>query len=164
MTEYASLLSDAAQMAGAAGQIIREAYDQTSTVSQKGAIDLVTDTDHAAEKSILDFLDANYSDSPVLAEESGTRDGKGAIRWIVDPLDGTVNFAHRIPHFCVLVAAQARDVTGEYKTVAAATYDPMRSEMFLCEKGAGSTLNGRSIRVSQKREFDRFVTDDGFWL
>ncbi len=162
MTAHRNLVDDCSHMAKAAGDIIRKAYDQISTVSQKGAIDLVTDTDHAAEKSILDYLSQHYSDCPVLAEESGTRDGAGSVRWIVDPLDGTVNFAHRIPHFCVLVAAQVQEKEGNWVTVAGSTYEPMRDEMFLCEKGEGASLNGQPIEVTAKTELIESLLTTGF--
>ena len=162
MTLYGKLLDDCSHMARAAGDIIRVAYDQTSQISQKGAIDLVTDTDHAAEKSILDYLSLNYSDSPVLAEESGTRDGSGNVRWIVDPLDGTVNFAHRIPHFCVLIAAQVQGTEDNWDTVASATYEPMRDEMFLSETGQGATLNGQKTVVTSKTNLIDSLLTTGF--
>lgn len=157
-----SLVDDAAHMARIAGDLIREGYNTTSTISQKGAIDLVTDTDYAAEKSILDYISSHYGDSAVLAEESGSREGSSDLRWIIDPLDGTVNFAHRIPHFCVLVAAQIRDNDGVFETVAGATYDPMRDEMFLGETGQGATLNGRPIAVSNKERLIDSLLTTGF--
>ncbi len=162
MTLHGKLVDDCSLMARGAGAIIRKAYDQISTVSQKGAIDLVTDTDHAAEKHILDYLSQHYSDSPVLAEESGTREGNGSVRWIVDPLDGTVNFAHRIPHFCVLVSAQVQDEDGQWMTVAGATYEPMRDEMFLSEKGQGASLNGQTIQVTAKTDLIESLLTTGF--
>ena len=162
MSKYTALVEDAAHMARSAGEVIRKAYDQSSVIKQKGLIDLVTDTDHAAEKCILDYLIANHPDSSVLAEESGSRSGDSEIRWIVDPLDGTVNFAHRIPHFCVLVAAQFRNENGTYETVAGATYDPMRDEMFLCEHGQGASLNGNPIHVSSKENLIDSLLTTGF--
>ena len=162
MTNLESLLNDAAHMARMAGGLIREGYDSTSTISQKGAIDLVTDTDHAAEQCILDYISKQYSDSSVLAEESGSREGSATLRWIIDPLDGTVNFAHRIPHFCVLVAAQIENSEGVFETVVGATYDPMRDEMFLCEKAKGATLNGQRIEVSSKERLIETLLTTGF--
>jgi myo-inositol-1(or 4)-monophosphatase len=162
VTELTSLVEDAAHMAKLAGGVIREGYNTTSTISRKGAIDLVTDTDYAAEKSILDYISAHYGGSAVLAEESGSREGSSGLRWIIDPLDGTVNFAHRIPHFCVLVAAQIRNDDGVFETVAGATYDPMRDEMFLSEKGQGATLDGRPIAVSNKERLIDSLLTTGF--
>lgn len=162
MTEFKELVAAATQMAKLAGGVIGKGYNSTSTVNQKGAIDLVTDTDHAAEEVILDYISKHYADSAVLAEESGSREGSSALRWIIDPLDGTVNFAHRIPHFCVLVAAQIENSEGIFETVAGATYDPMRDEMFLCEKGHGATLNGESTRVSTKEKLIDSLLTTGF--
>ncbi|MBT6178056.1 MAG: inositol monophosphatase [Deltaproteobacteria bacterium] len=162
MTELNSLAADAAHMAKIAGSLIRKGYDSTSTVNQKGAIDLVTDTDHAAERSILAYIDKHYADSAVLAEESGSREGTSTLRWIVDPLDGTVNFAHRIPHFCVLVAAQIENSLGAFETVVSATYDPMRDEIFLAERGQGATLNGEGINVSGKERLIDSLLTTGF--
>jgi len=156
------LLDDVTHMARMAGDIIRQGYSKSSKVTHKGAIDLVTDTDHAAEESIVNYIIRNYPDSPILAEESGTREGTGDVRWIIDPLDGTVNFAHRIPHFCVLVTAQVRDEAGVFQTRVGATYDPMRDEMFLSEKGKGATLNGTKIQVSSKERLIDSLLVTGF--
>lgn len=156
------LLTDAAYLARLAGAVIRDGYESESQIENKGDVDLVTDTDLAAEKIIIDYLTSHYSDSPILAEESGTRSGTGNIRWIVDPLDGTVNFTHRIPHFCVLVAAQERLADGEFKTTASATYDPMRDEMFLAKLSGGATLNGHAIQVSEKCSLIESLLTTGF--
>ncbi len=137
----------AVELARGAGEILRKFYVTGATVTHKGAIDLVTDADRAAEEHIINGIRARYSDHAILAEESGGSEASGDYRWIVDPLDGTVNFTHKIPHFSVLIAVQKRTAQG-FATEVGIVYDPLRDEMFIAEAGKGATLNGKAIRVS----------------
>jgi myo-inositol-1(or 4)-monophosphatase len=137
----------AVELARGAGELLRKFYVTGATVTHKGVIDLVTDADRAAEEYIINGIRARYSDHGILAEESGGVDAPGEYRWIVDPLDGTVNFAHKIPHFSVLIAVQKRSANG-FATEIGIVYDPMRDEMFIAEAGKGATLNGAAIKVS----------------
>jgi myo-inositol-1(or 4)-monophosphatase len=156
------LTRSAIDVARGAGRLLAEAYGRTLQISHKGAVDLVTDADHAAEDFILAELERRYPDHPVLSEEAGARAAEGPYRWVIDPLDGTVNFAHGLPHFAVLAAVQARLPEGRFETIAAVTFDPLRDELFVAEKGAGATLNGAPIRVSETSRLIDAVLATGF--
>jgi myo-inositol-1(or 4)-monophosphatase len=144
------ILQAAVEIARGAGKLLADAYSRgDSAVGHKSTlIDLVTDADKAAEAYILQAIRKRFPDHAVLAEESGTVVSDGPWRWIVDPLDGTVNFAHGIPHFAVLLAAQERRAHGDFDTVVGVTFDPLREELFTTARGQGATLNGRTSRVS----------------
>ncbi|HSI05451.1 MAG: inositol monophosphatase family protein [Myxococcota bacterium] len=137
----------AIERARAGGDILRRCFANGVGVRHKGDIDLVTDADLAAESEIISGIRARHPDHAVLAEESG-EEGQGDVRWIIDPLDGTVNFAHGIPHFSVLIAVQERSHAG-FSTQIGVVYDPMREELFVAERGRGATLNGKPIHVSK---------------
>jgi myo-inositol-1(or 4)-monophosphatase len=167
------LVLAAAEVARGAGEILRRSYAGTGgTVQSKSTlIDLVTDTDRRSEEYILAELSRRFPDHELIAEESGHAGREGRYRWLVDPLDGTVNFAHRFPVFCVLLAVQERQSGGDYRTLVAVTYDPLRDELFAAERGAGATLDGRPITVSATArlidailatgfEYDRLFRDD----
>jgi myo-inositol-1(or 4)-monophosphatase len=135
-TDLAATCADAARRGG---EVLRERWGKVRTVDKKGTIDLVTDADRASEAAVLQILAGRFPGAAVLAEESG-HSGGGALRFIVDPLDGTTNYAHGVPHFAVTVAAEDAGVLA-----AGATYDPLRDELFLASRGGGATLNGAPI-------------------
>jgi myo-inositol-1(or 4)-monophosphatase len=140
-------LRDAAiTMAREAGAIVREGWGRIHAPERKGAIDLVTEFDRRSEACLLARIAERFPGHAVLAEESGAREGLGAdgVRWIVDPLDGTTNFAHNYPFFAVSVGVEAGG-----RLVAGAVYDPVRDEMFAAAHGAGASMNGERIRVSE---------------
>jgi myo-inositol-1(or 4)-monophosphatase len=134
------LTAACADAARRGGEVLRERWGQPRTVDKKGTIDLVTDADRASEAAVLGVLAGRFPGAAVLAEESGRSGGAGTLRFIVDPLDGTTNYAHGVPHFAVTVAAE--DAGG---LAAGATYDPLRDELFLASRGGGATLNGDPI-------------------
>ena len=138
--QLAAACADAARRGGA---VLRERWGQARSVDKKGTIDLVTDADRASEAAVLGLLAERFPGAAVLAEESGRSGGGGALRFIVDPLDGTTNYAHGVPHFAVTVAAE--DGLG---LAAGATYDPLRDELFLATRGGGATLDGLPLRHS----------------
>jgi len=126
-----------------AGRLQRERYASGVAVEYKGEIDLVTEVDRACELAILETIRGRYPDHDVVSEETDFgRTGSPSV-WFIDPLDGTVNFAHSYPFFCASVALA---VDGEI--VAGAVYDPVRDELFTAERGFGSHVNGRPLRVS----------------
>jgi myo-inositol-1(or 4)-monophosphatase len=132
----------AAARAGAA--VLRQRFGQARTIDKKGAIDLVTDADRASEEAVLSVLRQRFPGAAVLAEESGASgEGAGGLRFVVDPLDGTTNYAHGVPHFACNVAAD-----DGHGVAAGATADPMRGELFLSSRGGGATLDGAPIRPS----------------
>ena len=141
------LVESAESLARGAGAIVRRAYGQVSQVETKGVVDLVTETDRAAEAHIVAALRHRFPDHSIWAEESGRDAADADVRWIIDPLDGTTNFAHRLPHFAVLIAVQARR-NDRYETLAGVCYDPLRDECFVAEAGGGMRLNGVVTTVS----------------
>ncbi|NPC72370.1 inositol monophosphatase [Corallococcus exiguus] len=153
----AALRRTAEEGARMAGRILRERFPQHRTIEFKGGIDLVTDADRASEAALLDFLRQRYPRHAILAEESGATQGSDTFRWVVDPLDGTTNYSHQVPHFCVSVA-----VEGPEGTVAGAVYDPMRDELFSAAKGEGATLNGVPLKASPTATLERALLCTGF--
>ena len=142
--------------AEAGARVLRERFEGPRTIDHKGRIDLVTDADRAAEEAVLQKLRELAPGVAVLAEESG-ESGSGDARFIVDPLDGTTNYAHGVPLFCCTVAAQAG---GEI--VAGATIDPMRGETFHAARGGGAWLGGRKLQVSATTELLQSLLCTGF--
>ncbi len=151
------------QAALAAGAVIRQNYEKPHLITLKGAIDPVTETDLQAQKMIAELIRLSFPDHDFLGEER-VGEGKGGqspanpdYRWIVDPLDGTVNFAHGFPMFCVSIALEAAG-----QVLYGAVYDPMRDELFEGIAGQGATLNGRTIRVTQTAALERALVATGF--
>jgi myo-inositol-1(or 4)-monophosphatase len=142
------LLNFAIQTARDAGRVLAERFGRNLRISNKSEIDLVTESDLASERLIIDRIKTHYPRHSILAEESGTNlpGGEGAQsgwRWIIDPLDGTTNYAHGYPCFCVSMGLE-HDGTLEIGVI----YDPLRDEMFSAERGQGAALNGKRIHVS----------------
>jgi myo-inositol-1(or 4)-monophosphatase len=143
--------------AEAAGEVLRNGFGQHQEVRFKGEVDLVTKADENAEQAIKQVLQEKFPNYGMLAEEGGEFKGEGGVRWIVDPLDGTTNFAHGLPLFCTSVALE-RD--GEM--VLGVVYDPMANETYTAERGGGATLNGEPIGVSDTDEPMRALLGTGF--
>ena len=155
LDEYAR---EAAQIARDAGEILRDRFGQPHDVRFKGTIDLVTEADQAAEELIADRLRAVCPEHDLLCEEGSVGATAGsAYRWVVDPLDGTTNFAHGLPTFAVSIALEQAGVP-----VAGVVYDPMRDELFVARKGAGATLNGTPIHVSAVDRLIASILTTGF--
>jgi myo-inositol-1(or 4)-monophosphatase len=154
------LLNFAIQVARDAGNLLVQRLG-SAQISNKGDIDLVTEADIAAEELIIDRIRSHYPLHGILAEESGEAVQQGASRsewkWIIDPLDGTTNYAHGYPCFCVSIALEHAGAL-EIGVV----YDPMRDEMFAAERGQGATLNERRIRVSGVEELNSAMMCTGF--
>ena len=145
-----SALGVALEATRTAGEIIRGGWDSDRQITFKGRADIVTDIDVAAEKAVLEILTSAFPDFGILAEESQPVSGSSPFRWVVDPLDGTRNYAHSIPHFCTIVAlAEGDDI------VAGVVYDPVREETFTAAKGQGAFLNGDRISVTETSELSR---------
>jgi myo-inositol-1(or 4)-monophosphatase len=156
----------AEEIAREAGALLKSFYQKGVTAEYKGDVDIVTEADKASEKLIRERLHAAFPEHGVYGEE-GTRDRlESEYRWYVDPLDGTTNFAHGFPAFCVLLGLERRkpglaaDEDGEM--VAGVTYDPLRDEMFVAEKGKGAWLNGRQIHASKVKTLQESLTATGF--
>lgn len=133
----------------------------SARISKKGDIDLVTEADIAAEELIIDRIRSYYPRHGILAEESGEAvtvgDTASEWRWIIDPLDGTTNYAHGYPCFCVSIGVEHNG-----KLEFGVIYDPMRNELFAAERGQGATLNDRRIRVSDVEELSKAMLVTGF--
>jgi myo-inositol-1(or 4)-monophosphatase len=167
------------QAALAAGAVMRQNYTKPHEITLKGAIDPVTETDFQCQELIIGMIHRAFPDHAILAEEGA---GEGGVepppsaaadhahpglaweadppvgcRWIIDPLDGTVNFAHGYPAFCVSIACEADGVL-EYGVI----YDPLRDELFEASRGGGARLNGQAIRVSATARPDRSLIATGF--
>lgn len=157
------MLSFAIQTARDAGRILVDRLGRALQVSNKGDIDLVTEADLAAEKFIIDRIRSHYPRPAILAEESGASDdatiisGESEWKWIVDPLDGTTNYAHGYPCFCVSIGLERAG-----KIEIGVIYDPMRDEIFAAERGQGASLNSRRIRVSDVDDLNQAMLCTGF--
>lgn len=149
-------ITDLERLARQAGQILRAGYQKEHQVDYKGVIDLVTEIDRQSEDYLLGQIKETFPGHQILAEESGGTHG-GEDQWYIDPLDGTVNYAHNIPIFSVSIAYASN---GSMRL--AAVYDPMRNEMFTAERGKGAFLNGRSLRVSGAIELQKSLLVTGF--
>jgi myo-inositol-1(or 4)-monophosphatase len=152
-------LNTAVKAARRAGDIIVRglARFEGMEVANKGLNDYVTNTDHAAEAAIIETLQTAYPHHGFLAEESGETRGTADIRWIIDPLDGTTNFMHGFPQFCVSIACQM-----EGRLEHAVIYDPMRQEIFTASRGDGAYLEGKRLRVSKQRTLEGALIGTGF--
>jgi myo-inositol-1(or 4)-monophosphatase len=143
--------------ARAAGQLLRERYGQPQHVEYKGEIDLVTPLDRQAEALIVQRIHAAFPGHTIVAEEGSGTAGSREHRWLVDPLDGTVNYAHGYPVFSVSIAYERAG-----QVVLGVVYDPLRDELFCAEAGVGATLNGRPLRVSATDALVRSLLTTGF--
>lgn len=139
------------------GQVIRECLGRRIRIRKKGTIDLVTEADLGAEKAIISALRYRYPDHAVLAEEGGLTGGSSPHRWIIDPLDGTTNFAHGIPLFCISIAFES---AGEI--LAGVVLNPVSGELFTAIRGGGATLNGVPVAVSDRAELVESLLVTGF--
>lgn len=144
--------------AQAAGEILRHNWHLPKTIDYKGVIDLVTSADQDCEQKIIDVIRHSFPDHSILAEEkTDIQNAQSAYRWIVDPLDGTTNFAHGHPQFCVSIALEKSD-----RVILGLVYDPIRDECFEAALGQGATLNGEALRVSTVNELDKALLATGF--
>jgi len=160
------MLNVAVRAARAAGRIITRASVDVGSlkIARKRRNDFVTEVDHAAEEAIMSTLRQAYPDHAFLGEETGLTQGRvqAAVHeaenvWIVDPLDGTTNFLHGLPHYCVSIALMQRGAVTQ-----AVVYDPNRDELYTASKGRGAFLNDRRIRVSSRTKLDEALVGTGF--
>jgi myo-inositol-1(or 4)-monophosphatase len=150
-------LSELERLAREAGAILRAGYSKEHQVNYKGVIDLVTEVDRESEAFLLGEIRGKFPDHHIFAEESGIIQGNDEHIWFVDPLDGTVNYAHHIPIFTVSIAYALRG-----QLMLGVVYEPMRDEMFAAERGKGARLNGKPIWVSAATELQRSLLVTGF--
>lgn len=154
------MLNFAIQTARDAGGLLLEKFGRITSVTKKGDINLVTEADLASEALIIERIKSYHPRHSILAEESGEAvvvGGDSNWKWIIDPLDGTTNYAHGYPCFCVTLALEH-----DGEIVVGVTFDPTRDELFAAEKGNGASLNGKPIRVSAEAKLSESLIVTGF--
>src|ERR1700758_4345766 len=140
MDEFLDIAGSAAMRAG---KILRENLHGAREISYKGDINLVTEMDMRSERAVVETILASFPDHGIIAEEETSIQNESGYRWVIDPLDGTTNYAHGYPCFSVSIALEH-----EGDVIAGVVYDPMRDELFAARKGKGASLNGSQIRVA----------------
>jgi len=154
------IVTIAVRAARAAGNILKRSQQNLDQVhwTAKGRNDFVSEADRAAEMLIIDTIHQSYPDHAILAEESGnTGNEESQVEWIIDPLDGTTNFIHGIPHFAVSIGVKVRG-----KLEHAVVYDPMRDELYTASRGNGAELNNKRIRVGKHQVLNDCLLATGF--
>jgi myo-inositol-1(or 4)-monophosphatase len=140
-----------------AGQILQSFVGKEMDVRHKGRTDLVTRADHASEQYLIEAVHEAFPSHAIIAEESGKWEGTSDHRWFIDPLDGTLNFAHGVPFYCVSVGYAYQE-----ELTLGVIYDPVREEIFSAERGQGATLNGNPLQVSGYTELINCMLVTGF--
>lgn len=151
------MLDFAIDLAYRAGAVLRAGLERERTVEQKGEADLVTDVDRASEALIVEALRVRYPDHRIIAEEGGAAEGNSGYTWLVDPLDGTTNYAHGFPFYSVSLGLLQND-----DLRLGVVYDPLRNELFAAERGRGAFCNGRRLRVSATGHLRAALLTTGF--
>ena len=151
---YLSVAHEAARMAGA---LLKEHIGGPRSITFKGQIDMVTEMDRRSEQVIVEALLDAFPGHAVLAEEETRIEGGSGLLWIIDPLDGTTNYAHGYPNFAVSIGLEHRD-----QIIVGVVYDPLRDELFSAVRGEGAHLNGRRISVSVNDQLIRSLLATGF--
>lgn len=150
-------LSAAKDAALDAGLMLRENMDSERRVTFKGAVDIVTDFDNRAQSIIAERISSEFPGHNFLGEEELKRELGSEFRWLIDPIDGTTNFLHRFPMFCVSIALEFRE-----EIVLGVVFDPMREELFSATKGGGALLNNRPVHVSDVDDIGQAMLSTGF--
>ena len=154
MEDYLRLAVEAAKLGG---EVLRQYYGKEKKIEYKGEIDVVTEADKQSERVVVDLLSSRFPHHSILAEEGGSWEKSSEYKWVVDPLDGTSNYAHDYPFFSVSIALEKR---GE--VIAGAVYHPILEELFIAEKGGGAYLNDRRIHVSKVTALKKALLSTGF--
>ncbi|MFP5305331.1 MAG: inositol monophosphatase family protein [Gammaproteobacteria bacterium] len=152
------LVNIAVMAARAAGNFIMRNFDRADQlqIERKSRNDFVTQVDRGAESEIIRTIRKAYPDHAILAEESGAHDTRSEVTWIIDPLDGTTNFLHRIPHFAVSIGIRVRD-----RLEHGVIYAPSTQDLYCASRGQGALLNNRKIRVSACKEMSQALVGTG---
>lgn len=154
------MLTIAVRAARKAGHVIARGFSELDrvTVNNKADNDFVTNIDKEAETAIIETIRQSYPDHSFIGEEGGQQNGKNQdYIWVIDPLDGTTNFARGLPHFAVSIALRVKG-----RTEVGVVYDPIRDELFSAVRGSGAQLNGYRIRVGSKKDFNETLLATGF--
>lgn len=155
--KWETYLKAAQEAAHRAGELLSEQRSSTPSISYKGAVDLVTESDKQSQDVIVSHLSEHFPEHDFLAEEGLSEKRGSEFCWIIDPLDGTTNFAHGFPVFSISIALQRLG-----KTCVGVVFDPTRREMFSAQRGGGGELNGHRISVSATSELDHSLLATGF--
>ncbi|HEX4067396.1 MAG TPA: inositol monophosphatase family protein [Acidobacteriaceae bacterium] len=160
--EQLEIAGRATPIALEAGALIRGYFERGVATEYKGDVDLVTEADRTSEKLITERLTAAFPTHGIYGEEGVRQRIESEYRWYVDPLDGTTNFAHGFPVFCVSLGLEHRRDGGDGELIAGVIYDPMRDELFVAEKGKGAWLNGRQVHASKTAHLAEALLATGF--
>jgi len=161
-SELKQALATAVRAAHAAGKLMRQNLRSKKVVNSKTSHDIKLALDVQCQKLIEKFLRAAFPKIALLGEEGDSGLVNEALRWVVDPIDGTVNFAYGIPHACVSIALQEQSAPGEYQTVVGVIYDPFTDETWTAIRGSPARLNGQVIRVSARTQLKEAILCVGF--
>lgn len=151
-------LAFASDLARRAGDLVRASYERVERVDRKSRRDVVTEVDYASEQLVLDAIRERYPTDAILAEESGHHQGRGARPrdaerlWVIDPLDGTVNYANGLPYFCVSIG-----LVVEGRPTVGVVHDPLRGDLYAAGGDGAATLNGEAVNASDKDDLGDFV-------
>lgn len=165
-------LETAIEAASEAGKLLRKSFGATPAVTEAKHHDIKLELDEQAQRLITKIILADFPDTRILGEEGVTGNQDADVRWVVDPLDGTVNYFYGIPHYAVSIAAQVRmnaqagtpvPPALEWQTVAGVVLDPELDELFVAEKGKPAMLHGRPIHVSERDRLDEAIVAIGFF-
>ncbi len=156
-TDWAAIFTLAVTLARQAGEELRRRFGQRPAMTLKGALNPVTAADLASETLIRAGISRHFPTHAILGEEQGESGVSGSLRWIVDPLDGTVNYAHTFPHFAVSIAVADQDTVQ-----VGVVYDPIRDELFTARRGEATCLNGVPVQVSSTSDLQRALLATGF--
>lgn len=157
MKELESIREVALRAAKKAGQILKKGLEGKVTISYKGDRNLVTNIDHLSEEAVVALITQRFPDHQILAEEGHDRTEPSPFRWIIDPLDGTTNYSHRFPFFCVSIGVEIKG-----KVHLGVVFDPLRNELFFAERGKGAFLNEKPIGVSSVARVRKSLLVTGF--
>jgi len=156
-SELKKFMEAAVAVASGAGRLLLKAEKGRSKIQYKGRVNLVTGADLASEDYIVKSIGRKFPDHSILAEEGSSNRKSSNFRWVIDPLDGTTNYAHGFPFYCVSIALEfKKDI------VAGAVYDPQRDEMFHAFLSGGAFLNGKRIHVSNEQKLEKSLLATGF--
>jgi myo-inositol-1(or 4)-monophosphatase len=155
--KFSKYTKTALAAARAGAEVLMRYYEKSFNIKYKGEIDPVSQADTDAQKAVIKVIKNVFPEHGILAEEDGVNDVKKDFCWIIDPLDGTVNFVHGVPMFCVSVALRHKK-----EIISGVIYSPVMKEVFTAQKGKGAYLNGKKIKVSKEKELIRALSVTGF--
>ena len=157
------MLDTALEAANAAGKLLRKNFGSTLNVNQATHYDLKLEIDVQSQQLIANIIMADFPDHCILGEEASTGNPNADVRWVVDPLDGTVNYFYGIPHYAVSIASQVRQGGDRWETVLGVVLAPEIDELFVTEKGKPATLQSKPIQVSDRTQLSEAIVAIGFF-